>query len=255
MTGAQGGSLRWLRPRDQAPILLAIPQAGSGAHYFQPLQRELATAATVLGVQLPGRADRWNEPMPAGITSLLSDLAGELVAELSGSSVLLLGCSFGGLLGYELLRRFPQLPVSGLVLASCRAPRWWLEGAITAAERDLLLRGVRQVTAEFDLDEDSRRLLERPLLADIELARTLPGTRLSAESPCLSWPSAAGPTRWSAMRSWRSGPTGRPVACGSWSSRPDTTWFRRRPGSWPRPSEAAWWGVSREPPARRHRPG
>lgn len=168
------GALRWLGPATAGPIVVAVPQAGSDAHYFQPLQDALAEDATVLSVQLPGRADRWRDEFPGELGPLLAALADELATALAGRPVLLLGCSFGGLLCYELVRRFPQLPVTSLVITSCRAPRWWLELSITEPERDLLLADIRRATAGLELDAESQRFLERPLLADIELARTLP---------------------------------------------------------------------------------
>lgn len=170
MSRPELGPLRWLRPPAQAPVLIAFPQAGSGARSFEGLQRYLGASATVLALQLPGREDRWAEPPATSITGLVAEVVETLQPVLT-TPPMLLGCSFGGLLAYEVARRLPA-PVAPhtLFLTSCRAPRWWLTGAIDFDEGQALLASLRARIAALNLDEESQQLLERPMSADIELS-------------------------------------------------------------------------------------
>jgi len=166
--------LRWLRPRTDSPVLLAFPQAGCGARSFGPLQRALGESVNVVALQLPGREDRWHEPFAASIQQVVDDVSDAVVAEIEAApSWMLLGCSFGGLLGYHMLRILDfQSPPSAMFVASCRAPRSWAASSISDDEHTVLSERLRQRTAELDLDEMSLAFLQRPLLADIELSRT-----------------------------------------------------------------------------------
>ncbi|MEV7505722.1 thioesterase domain-containing protein [Streptomyces sp. NPDC093018] len=105
------------------PVLLCLPQAGSGALQFQNWQLRLGSRATVCGVQLPGREDRWGEPVPDGIAEVVAAVVAELSdAGLRGRPLVVFGDSFGGLLAYEVAR---ALGPAALVVCVCRAPVHW----------------------------------------------------------------------------------------------------------------------------------
>jgi surfactin synthase thioesterase subunit len=78
--------------------------------------------------------------------------------------LLVFGQSFGGLLGYEVVRRLGEhhgrWPVA-LVVAACRSPEQWVGTAPGLAEDDLDLTELLDARrlGPVDLDEESRELL------------------------------------------------------------------------------------------------
>ncbi|RJQ74560.1 thioesterase [Pseudonocardiaceae bacterium YIM PH 21723] len=178
----------WLRPLSRggrrAPVIVCLPPAGSGCGRFQVWQDIVGPEVALAGVQLPGREARWNET-PA---STVDEVACRVAAEMTESGLidrpfLIYGQSFGGLLGYEITRRL-AVPPRLMVVAACRAPRWWTppERGL-GADLDALSR-----TLPGDLDEDIRAQLLGALYADAELAatyRSAPSATVSC--PIMAW--------------------------------------------------------------------
>lgn len=157
---------------DQRPILLCLPQAGSGCGQFRSWQQLAGEAVTVLGVQLPGREERWLDPPPESVDEVTADVA----AALPAVPIVVYGHSLGGLLGYEITRRLGGLGrwPRALVVAACRSPRRWV-----GAGRDLLndeTEQARLLAASGmngpGLDEDLRALAAETLRADARLSMT-----------------------------------------------------------------------------------
>lgn len=157
---------------DQRPVLLCLPQAGSGCGHFRSWQRLAGEAVTVLGVQLPGREERWLDPPPESVAEVTAAVA----AALPAVPVVVYGHSLGGLLGYEIARRLGDLDrwPRALVVAACRSPRRWV-----GAGRDLLndeTEQARLLAASGinvpGLDEDLRELAAERLRADAQLSMT-----------------------------------------------------------------------------------
>jgi surfactin synthase thioesterase subunit len=162
---------------DQRPVLLCLPQAGSGCGQFRCWQRLAGQAVTVIGVQLPGREERWLDPLAESVDEVTAAVAGGLPAV----PVVVYGHSFGGLLGYEIARRLGLLgrPPRALVVAACGSPSRWV-----GAGRDLLNDEAEQARLlaangvdSADLDADLRELAAETLRADALLSMTF---RLSA---------------------------------------------------------------------------
>jgi surfactin synthase thioesterase subunit len=153
---------------------------------------------STIGVQLPGREDRWAEAMPSTVDEAVGAVAAEL-AELVpvSQSVVVFGQSFGGLLGYELTRRLGESHgrwPSALVVLACRPPHLWVGAGRGLVEdeaelrRLLDLRGLR----DDELDDDSRELMLDVLRCDAQLSLgyTDPcGARL--ECPLYAWGGSA----------------------------------------------------------------
>jgi medium-chain acyl-[acyl-carrier-protein] hydrolase len=103
--------------------LVVFPYAGLGGSLAAGLSRELELPIAVHGVQLPGREGRLSEApltrMADVVEVVLSALAG-----LAEAPVILLGCSFGALIAYEVAVRLTAMgtPPHRLVALACAAP-------------------------------------------------------------------------------------------------------------------------------------
>ncbi|WP_455359129.1 thioesterase II family protein [Streptomyces sp. SYSU K21746] len=176
-------------PEDAAlPALLCLPPAGAGCQQFRAWQPPLAGIAQVYGVQLPGRENRWREPMPDDFGETVDAIAEELVHTVAPDRRLVVfGHSFGGLLGYELARRVPP---RALVVSACRAPGHW-DGAGRGIVDDGEELDKLFDTAGLDpafLDEDTRALMVEMLRKDARLSLSYthtPGARL--DLPVHAW--------------------------------------------------------------------
>jgi surfactin synthase thioesterase subunit len=124
--GGSGGE--WLltppgQTRGHTPFLV-LPYAGIGASLAAQLARFLDLPVTVHGVQLPGRENRLSEPPMTSMEAVVDRLLAVL-APISGSSCLLMGCSLGALIAYETARRLAASgkPPRHLVVLACAPPQ------------------------------------------------------------------------------------------------------------------------------------
>jgi surfactin synthase thioesterase subunit len=166
----------WRPAPYEHPVLLCLPQAGAGCGQFRPWQAHLGPDISVIGVQLPGRENRWADPPPASVGEVVTTVADELVAALPPAHpVLVFGHSFGGLLGYEItkrLGRFWNRWPNALVVAGCRPPLMWVGAGRGIVDEDTELDRLlaeRQLDAS-DLDEDSREMVFELLRQDARLS-------------------------------------------------------------------------------------
>jgi surfactin synthase thioesterase subunit len=176
-------------PGDAAlPALLCLPPAGAGCQQFRAWAPALAGVGQVYGVQLPGRENRWREPMPRTFDEAVEAIAGELRPVVAaGRRLVVFGHSFGGLLGYEIARRVRP---AALVVSACRAPGHWDGAGRGIVEDDEELDKLFD-TAGLDpafLDEDTRALMVAMLRKDAVLSLSYthsPGAQLSV--PVHAW--------------------------------------------------------------------
>jgi len=148
------------------PTLLCLPQAGAGAGQFRQWQ-QLLPDISVVGVQLPGREERWAEPPADSVDAVVDAVA----AELGGRRLVIFGHSFGGLLGHEIAHR---LTPAALVVAACRPPWMWVGAGHGLVADDVELHRLleaRGLDAD-DLDEDSREELFEVMRSDARLSLT-----------------------------------------------------------------------------------
>ncbi len=114
----------WLRRFHQSPgapvRLVCFPHAGGAASYFFRLSKLLSPTVDVLGVQYPGRQDRFREP---GIEDLgeLADRVHEALTEVTDLPVAFFGHSLGATLAFEVARRMARPPLV-LFASARRAP-------------------------------------------------------------------------------------------------------------------------------------
>jgi surfactin synthase thioesterase subunit len=162
--------MTWLLPFgpvDSRPVLVCLPQAGSGCGVFRSWQAELGDEVTVVGVQLPGRERRFTDPPPESFAHAVAEIVAALV-DLGRPSVLF-GHSLGGLLGYEVARTLPE-PPAALVVAASRPPhRGGRAAGSIAGDTE---EGFARTLAAKGLDEEMRELALAVLRQDAELART-----------------------------------------------------------------------------------
>jgi surfactin synthase thioesterase subunit len=161
------------------PVVVCLPQAGSGCGVFRSWQEVLNGEAAVVGVQLPGRENRFTDPPVASFADAVAEIVAALVA-LGPRPTILFGQSLGGLLAYEVARALPQAPVA-LVVAASRAPHLSgrAAGSITVDRLDELANTL----VGKELDDDMRELAMDVLRQDAELSATYedPG---HAPAPC-----------------------------------------------------------------------
>ncbi|GGS53599.1 thioesterase II family protein [Streptomyces cinerochromogenes] len=188
----------WLRPWHpaprRAPALLCLAPAGAGCGQYRPWQELLGDDVSVIGVALPGRESRWSDPMPGTLEEAVRQIAAEADALLApGQPCTVFGQSFGGLLGFEVVRRLAadhgRTPVA-LVVAACRAPHLWVgagNGLLAADDELEKLLAARDLDPDL-LDPGTRELMLETLRADVELSLTYrhPG-RVVLPVPVEAW--------------------------------------------------------------------
>lgn len=175
------------------PTLLCLPQAGAGCGQFRPWQDALGTEVSVVGVQLPGRENRFTDPPARSVEEVVGAVVAELAAALPpGLPLVVFGNSFGGLLGYEIARalgrRHGHWP-DALVVAACRPPGMW-SGAgrgLVESEEELARLLAARGLGEDELDEDSRELALEILRQDARLSLTYTHDGGGVPCPVEAW--------------------------------------------------------------------
>ncbi|GAA4629401.1 alpha/beta fold hydrolase [Actinoallomurus vinaceus] len=123
-----GGYASWIRSfhnaGDSTHRLLCFPYAGGSAGYFFPLSAALSPAVQVLGVQYPGRQDRYTEPAIEDLAEI-ADKVASLIGTENHSRLVLLGHSMGALIAFETAKRlelnYGVAPVK-LIVSGMQAP-------------------------------------------------------------------------------------------------------------------------------------
>lgn len=107
------------------PKLFIFPHAGGAPQYYVPFAKTFATDIKRTAVQYPGQRGKQDF---ASFTSLPA-LADEVVTMVSpekdhGGPVVFFGHSMGGLLAFEVARRFEAAgrPIAALFVSACAAP-------------------------------------------------------------------------------------------------------------------------------------
>lgn len=162
--------MTWLMPfrlLDERPVLVCLPQAGSGCGVFRSWQAVLGDEVTVVGVQLPGRESRYIDPAPDSFADAVHEIVSELKVH-NGRPIILFGHSLGGLFGYEIARVLPEPPVA-LVVAASQPPHRSGPSAGISVDTD---EGFAKTLADKGVDEELRELAMAVLRQDAELART-----------------------------------------------------------------------------------
>ena len=166
----------WSPGPEGLPVLLCLAPAGAGCGQYRTWQTALAPGIAVMGGQLPGREERWDDPPVADFDEAVERIATAFAARLApGARFAVFGHSFGGLLGHEIVHRLAGehgLRASVLAVAACRPPRHWLgagQGLMDdRAGLDRLLTDGPATVAALARAEDVRPQSMRVTLAALE---------------------------------------------------------------------------------------
>ncbi|TWT65368.1 thioesterase II family protein [Allorhodopirellula solitaria] len=109
----------------QQHVVICLPYAGMGSAVFGGWSALHFDAADLFAAQLPGRDGRLKEAPIDNIEELVDQLADAVIeGPFADRPLTLLGCSFGGLIAFELARRLRAQgrDIEQLIVAACRPP-------------------------------------------------------------------------------------------------------------------------------------
>jgi surfactin synthase thioesterase subunit len=156
--------------------LVCLPFAGSGAGFYRAWRKLTAPRIEVVPVQLPGREERFGEPLPTDLVTVAKEIATDVARANQGKGpVALFGHSLGAVLGYEVAREvagaYPGL-VCHLFVSGSPGP--WTRRArrATGLDDDEFLARVKEFAGyhheAFD-NPDLRDVLLPVLRADVAM--------------------------------------------------------------------------------------
>ena len=158
-----------------APRVICLPHAGSGASAFKNLTSKFFSNYEMLIIQYPGRETRRNDPFIRNLHQTVAHILDAIQPHLEQSYVLF-GHSMGAKIGYELLELMKalQLPLPDHFVASCSpAPHrpFTLDPAYKGSDEEFLnyllrLGGIPKELLEID---ELVALILPILRADFEL--------------------------------------------------------------------------------------
>jgi len=103
--------------------LILFHHAGGSVSFYNSWPSLFSKHFDLIGVQLPGREDRFAEPFIGEMSQLIDTLTSDIIPELNEPFVLF-GHSLGGIISYELARRLEMegFSPSHLFISSIRSP-------------------------------------------------------------------------------------------------------------------------------------
>lgn len=180
-------------PNDLRPAVLCFPYGGGGASLYRGWSAFTPSSIAICPVQLPGREDRFVEPLFERMTDLVT-AAADAIEPMLRAPYAFFGHSLGGLIAYELthelMRRGAPLPMHLFVSATSAPQLASTIPPIHHLPKEDFLREVqryRGIAAE---------VLEHPELLELLLPRlradlTVGGTYQYVERPPLNIPITA----------------------------------------------------------------
>jgi surfactin synthase thioesterase subunit len=137
--------------------LYIFPHAGGSASSYGPFARAFSLDIKRIAVQYPGRADRHDVPDIESIPALASDVHTMLSDNISETPIAFFGHSMGGLIAFEVARKFEEsgTPVSALFLSASPAPGHGGYDQLQGSDEDLL-KMVNEMTGSTGQFMDGR---------------------------------------------------------------------------------------------------
>ncbi|WP_203996298.1 thioesterase II family protein [Micromonospora lutea] len=204
----------WLRgwgTQDAEVSLVCLPHAGAGGSIYHRWRPQLPARIGLYAVTLPGREDRFGEPLLPTMKSVVDQLVPQLLASVP-RPVVLFGHSLGGMMAHAVARRLEDVgvAVAHLMVSGCRP---------VSARRMAHLRDPEFIAALDDLGGIPQELIQAPellriflpaLRADVRLAEE---ARLDPDRPVRCPVTALGGTAdpqvpWDDLLRWRGYTTG-----------------------------------------------
>jgi surfactin synthase thioesterase subunit len=121
----RGAGLYRCRVTGRPPTLYIFPHAGGSAEYYVPFAKAFSSDIKRIAVRYPGRAGTHDLGSFTSIPDLADKVCRMLPAlDQSAALVAFFGHSMGGLLAFEVARRFEVAgsPIAALFVSACAAP-------------------------------------------------------------------------------------------------------------------------------------
>ncbi|GIG88303.1 thioesterase II family protein [Plantactinospora endophytica] len=156
--------------------LVCFPHAGGGAAAYRRWAELVPESIEVIGVQYPGRQNRYGEPVIDDMTTLVDEIVAAAERELSGP-VALFGHSMGAVVAFEVARRWQagdSITVRRLFASAGPAPSARRSLGVHLRDDDGLVAYVRELGGDAELLElDEIRQLTLPMVrSDLRLIET-----------------------------------------------------------------------------------
>ncbi len=85
--------------------IIALPFAGGSKFSFKNLENHIPNSLEWITLELPGRGNRFNEPILESIDTMVNDLLGQIESHIANETYMIYGHSLGTVLGYELTKK------------------------------------------------------------------------------------------------------------------------------------------------------
>lgn len=156
--------------------LVCFPHAGGGAASFRNWANLVPESVEVIGVQYPGRQNRYGEPCIDDMSVLVDEIVAAVAHELSGP-VVFFGHSMGSVVAFEVARRLrdsDSISVLRLYASAGQAPSARRSMNVHLRDDDGLVAYVRDLGGAADLLEHAeiRQLTLPTVRNDLRLIET-----------------------------------------------------------------------------------
>lgn len=176
-SGPEAWLRRWPRRPSASLQLVCLPHAGGGASGYRAWSALLPPAVELLVVQYPGREDRFTEPIPEDMATLVAGIADALTVALDRPYVLF-GHSMGSAVAYEVARALAERghPAPRRLVASGRvAPVRALGGDLHRGDDEALAAELTRLGGthtEILADRELRRAVLGYVRGDYRIVET-----------------------------------------------------------------------------------